>query len=313
MGAVQQKEDKIRIGIDIGGTSAKIGLVNEKNHILGETKVVTGLRKPETIIREIADGVLRLLEEHAITKEQCETIGIGVPGLVNKKDGIVIYSNNLQWEHIDLAKEISKYIPLPVNIANDADCAALGEAVAGAGKGVENFVMLTLGTGVGSGIILNGQLFEGNLVGGIELGHMVIRENGEQCTCGRKGCLETYASATALRRESKKAYGKSLEPIEIFQKAELGDESARNLIHQYIQDLATGIINIVNILRPQRIVLGGGIAAQGEVILQPIRERMNLECFGGKDAEVPELVIAKMENQAGMIGAANLSKKLRLL
>lgn len=303
---IREKTDMVRIGIDIGGTSAKVGIVNKENQVIAETKVVTGVEKAEVIIKNIAEGVLQLMVENGITIDQCESVGVGVPGLVNKKEGIVAYSNNLRWENVAIAKEFEKYIPLPVSIANDADCAALGEAVAGAGKGVDNLVMLTLGTGVGGGIILNGQLFEGSMLGGVELGHMVIHADGEMCTCGRKGCLEAYASATAMRREAEKAYGTSLEPLEIFQKAKDGDEKAQEIVDRYIEDLGTGIINIVNLLRPERIILGGGIAAQREVILQPIRERMAAECFGGAYSELPEMVIAEMENQAGMIGAANL-------
>ena len=303
---VGKKEDMVSLGIDIGGTSAKIGIVDKENRVIAETKVVTGVKKAEEIIENIAKAALQLMEEHNISMEQCGKVGVGVPGLVDKKEGMVLYSNNLQWENVKLAEEFKKYLPLPVSIANDADCAALGEAVAGAGRGVQNLVMLTLGTGVGGGVILNGQLFTGSILGGIELGHMVIHEKGELCTCGRRGCLEAYASATAMRREAKKVYGTSLEPLEIFEKANASDEKAKVIVHNYIQDLGTGVINLVNVFRPERIIFGGGIAAQGEVILQPIRERMEKESFGGNYSEVPELVIAEMENQAGMIGAANL-------
>lgn len=303
---IGKKDDMVSLGIDIGGTSAKIGMVDKENKVIAETKVVTGVKKAEQIIENIAKAALQLMEEHNISMEQCGKVGIGVPGLVDKKEGMVRYSNNLQWENVKLAEEFAKYMPLPVSIANDADCAALGEAVAGAGRGVQNLVMLTLGTGVGGGVILNGQLFTGSILGGIELGHMVIHEKGELCTCGRRGCLEAYASATAMRREAKKVYGTSLEPLEIFEKANASDEKAKVIVHNYIQDLGTGVINLVNVFRPERIIFGGGIAAQGEVILQPIRERMEKESFGGNYSEVPELVIAEMENQAGMIGAANL-------
>lgn len=303
---IGKKDDMVSLGIDIGGTSAKIGMVDKENKVIAETKVVTGVKKAEQIIENIAKAALQLMEEHNISMEQCGKVGIGVPGLVDKKEGMVRYSNNLQWENVKLAEEFAKYMPLPVSIANDADCAALGEAVAGAGRGVQNLVMLTLGTGVGGGVILNGQLFTGSILGGIELGHMVIHEKGELCTCGRRGCLEAYASATAMRREAKKVYGTSLEPLEIFEKANASDEKAKVIVHNYIQDLGTGVINLVNIFRPERIIFGGGIAAQGEVILQPIRERMEKKSFGGNYSEVPELGIAEMENQAGMIGAANL-------
>lgn len=303
---IRKKEDMLRIGVDIGGTSAKIGIVNQENQVLAESKVETRIDAPEVILEKIANGVLKLMEENGVSMEQCEKIGFGVPGLIDKKNGKVVYSNNLRWENVRLEEEMKKRIPLSIHIANDADCATLGEAVAGAGRGLESFVMLTLGTGIGGGVILNGQLFEGSTLGGVELGHMVIHENGEECTCGRKGCMEAYASATALRRESKKVYGTVMEPLEIFEKAQTGDEKARKLTADYIEDLGTGIVNLVNIFRPQRIVLGGGIAAQGEVLMEPIRERIKKENFGGEYSETPDIVSAMMENQAGIIGAANL-------
>ncbi len=305
---IRAKEDIYKIGIDIGGTSAKIGIIDKNNNVVVETKVLTGVDKAETIIENIAKGLLNLMEENHISIDQCEKIGVGVPGLVNKKAGMVMYSNNLMWENVKIAEIFNKYIPLPISIANDADCAALGEAVAGAGKDVDSFVMITLGTGVGGGIIINGQLFEGSMLGGVEIGHMTIKDGGEKCTCGKTGCFEAYASATAIRRETEKVYGKSLEPHEVFEKASQNDEKAQKIVNDYIYNLGTGMVNIVNMLRPQKIVIGGGIAAQRDVLLNPIRERLQKDCFGGKCSELPELVIAENENQAGMIGAANLTK-----
>lgn len=304
---VREKKDLIRIGIDIGGTSTKIGLVNEENELLATGTADTDQTKsPGQLIGEIAAGVRKLLNEKSISIDQCSGVGIGVPGTVNRKSGTVVYSNNLKWENIYLAQEMGRYLPLPICIANDADCAVLGEAAAGAGKEYKNVVMLTLGTGVGGGIIMNGQLVSGSLQGGCEPGHIVIKENGRMCTCGRRGCLEAYASATALRQSAAEVYGTWMEPPEIFCAAEKNDKAAQNLVEQYIYDLGTGIVNIVNIFRPQIILLGGGIASQGEVLLTPIRERMRQECFGGIHGEVPQIRIASLENQAGIIGAAGL-------
>lgn len=304
---VGEKKDLIRVGIDIGGTSTKIGLVDSENKLLATGKVVTDYTKsPRELIGEIAAGVLKLLDENSMVIEQCRGVGIGVPGTVNRKNGEVLYSNNLKWENIKLAEEMGRYLPLPINIANDADCATLGEAAVGVGKGYENLVMLTLGTGVGGGIIINGKLFTGSRQGGSELGHVVIKENGRTCTCGRKGCLEAYASATAMRQSAAEVYGKPMEPLDLFQAAQNNDKAAQKIVEQYMEDLGTGIINIVNIFRPEMILLGGGIAAQGEVLLKPIQERMEKECFGGCHGEVPEIKIAALGNEAGMIGAASL-------
>lgn len=168
-------------------------------------------------------------------------------------------------------------------------------------------MMLTLGTGVGGGIILNGEIYEGKGIGGSELGHMVIAEDGEPCTCGRKGCLEAYASASALARSAERKTGrKDLKPEQIFELAERGDKGAGEAIEDYRKKLATGIVNIVNIFRPQLVLIGGGISAQGENLLPPLREIVKENAFGGSKGEIPEIETASLGNHAGMIGAANL-------
>ena len=197
-------------------------------------------------------------------------------------------------------------MPLPIQIANDADCAALGEAVAGAGRECQDVVMLTLGTGVGGGIILDGNIFTGKAIGGSELGHIVIVEDGELCTCGRKGCLEAYASATALIRDAKRAAGKQLTPQEIFDGAQTGDCVLKEVVDLYIRRLGVGIVNIVNIFRPQLVLLGGGLSGQGEALTAPLYNMMKEGCFGGEKGELPEIGIAALGNRAGMIGAASL-------
>lgn len=304
---VGEKKELVRVGIDIGGTSTKIGLVDSENKLLATGKVATDYTKsPRELIGEIAAGVLKLLDENSMVIEQCSGVGIGVPGTVNRKKGEVLYSNNLKWENINLVEEMSRYLPIPISIANDADCATLGEVTVGAGKGYENMVMLTLGTGVGGGIIINGKLFTGSLQGGSELGHIVIKEKGRVCTCGRRGCLEAYASATAMRQFAAEVYGKPMEPLDLFNAARKNDKEAKKIVEQYIEDLGTGIVNIVNIFRPEIVLLGGGIAAQGEVLLKPIREKMQKECFGGLHGELPEIRIALLGNEAGILGAASL-------
>lgn len=208
---IREKAAPVRIGIDIGGTTTKIGLVDIHQKLIASQVMETRAKRPaEEVIGEIAERTLALLEDQGIAMDQCIGAGIGMPGTIDSKKGIVKYSNNIQWENVDLVKIMGQYLPIPIRIANDADCAALGEAVAGAGKECQDVIMLTLGTGVGGGIILDGKIYEGKGLGGSELGHMVIVENGEPCTCGRKGCLEAYASATALMREAKKLRKRTL-------------------------------------------------------------------------------------------------------
>ena len=264
-------------------------------------------RKPEEVLKDIGERALQLLDSQGIAMDQCIGAGVGAPGTVDGKKGVVRYSNNIQWEQVRVAEEIGKILPVPVKVANDADCAALGEMVAGAGRGFRDMVMLTLGTGVGGGIILNGEIYEGKGIGGSELGHMVIAEDGEPCTCGRKGCLEAYASASALARSAERKTGrKDLKPEQIFELAERGDKGAGEAIEDYRKKLATGIVNIVNIFRPQLGLIGGGISAQGENLLPPLREIVKENAFGGSKGEIPEIETASLGNHAGMIGAANL-------
>ncbi len=304
---IREKAAPVRIGIDISSTTTKVGLVDIHQKLIANVSIDTKAERPaEKVIEEIARTTLGILEEQGIAMDQCVGVGIGVPGTVDSKKGVVRYSNNIKWENVNLAEKMGEYLPVPIRIANDADCATLGEAVAGAGKECQDVIMLTLGTGVGGGIILDGKIYEGKGLGGSELGHMVIVENGEQCTCGRKGCLEAYASAAALKRDVKRATGKDLTPEEIFRAAADGDEKLQQVVQSYIGKLGTGIINIINIFRPQLVILGGGIAAQGETLLVPLRKMMRTGCFGGEKGELPEIEAAALGSDAGMIGAASL-------
>ena len=304
---IREKAAPVRIGIDIGGTDTKIGLVDIHQKIIVCEKMKTDAsRSPEEIIREIGQKTLELLERQGIAIDQCVGAGIGVPGTIDRKNGIVRYSNNIKWENVEIVKKMGEFLPIPIRIANDADYAALGETVAGAGKECQDVIMLTLGTGVDGGIVLDGNIFSGGGIGGSELGHMVIVENGEPCTCGRSGCLEAYASATALVKSALCATGKKLSPQEIFEGAREGDSTLKEVVDLFISRLGTGIVNIINIFRPQLVLLGGGLSGQGEKLVEPLSDSMKKECFGGDKSELPEIEIAALGNEAGMIGAASL-------
>ena len=257
-------------------------------------------------IDEVAQATLDLLKEQEIPLDQCIGVGAGVPGTIDRREGKVIYSNNLRWRDVDLVKELGRVIPCPVRIANDADCAALGEAVAGAGKDYSDVVMFTLGGGVGGGIILGGQVFEGGIMGGSEVGHQVVRVNGRRCTCGRKGCLEAYVSVPALQRSAEEATGRKMKPEEIFRGASKGNIDLQETVQQYEEMLGTGIVNIVNMFRPQLILLGGAMSEYAQTMIGPIREIMERDCFGGVNGKIPEIAAAELGSNAGMIGAANL-------
>ena len=304
---IREKASPIRVGIIIGSSETQIGLVNDHQQIIAERSFPTDAEKAARgFIAKVAQEALDLLEEQHIPLDQCIGVGAGVPGTIDRRRGKVLYSNNLRWEDVDLAEELGRVIPCPVRIANDADCAALGEAVAGAGKEYSDVVMFTLGGGVGGGIILNGQVFEGGIMGGSEVGHQVVRVNGRRCSCGRRGCLEAYVSVPALVRAAEEAAGRILTPAEIFRGAAKGNIDLQEIVEQYEEMLGTGIINIVNMFRPQLILLGGTMSGHAQEMIGPIRAMMKRDCFGGEHGMIPEIAAAELGSSAGMIGAVNL-------
>jgi len=307
---------KYRIGIDLGGTNIAAGLVDENMNILCQMSLPTQSERPyQEIVRDMAVLVRGLVNMGNISMEEVESVGIGSPGTPEKETGNILYSNNLGWNDVPLLAELGKYIPVPMKVDNDANCAALGEFLAGAAKGCKSAVMITLGTGVGGGIVLDGQIYDGVNHAGAEIGHTVIVSGGELCTCGRRGCWEAYASATALIRMGKEAAAtnpdsllnsfEKLNGLTIFQAADQGDEAAQKVIDQYLFYVAEGLTNVVNVFQPEAVVIGGGICGQGERILKPIREQVAKDVFC-KQVSVPQIVTATLGNAAGIIGAAFL-------
>ena len=312
------------IGIDLGGTFIKGGIVNDLGEVIVMDKTPTESEKGgEKVMDNVAFLVSSLLEKSGISGSDTEGIGMGVPGMIDSKNGVVVFSNNLQWHHLRIAEGLTKRTGLSVSIANDANVAALGEAMYGAGSDVDDSILLTLGTGVGGGIIVGNQLVEGNKSAGAELGHMVIAHGGEQCTCGRKGCLEAYASATALIRDTKRA----MENHKDSKMWEIGstdkvtgktafdymndDKYAKEVVDNYIEMLGCGIANIANIFRPHTVMLGGGVCAQGDNLIKPLQKVVDREIFAGNLGPKCPIAIAKLGNEAGVLGAAALlmSKK----
>ena len=310
---------KYYIGIDLGGTFIKGGIVDDLGNILINDKVPTESEKgADRVALNIANLCKTLLEQVNMTANDIVGIGMGVPGMIDSAKGEVVYSNNLGWEHFLISDEVEKQTGLPVKIANDANVAALGETKFGCGKDYNNTVMLTLGTGVGSGIIINGKLFEGNRSAGAELGHSVIVAGGEQCTCGRKGCLEAYASATALIRDTKRAMhaDKNSKMWQIgsidnvtgktaFDYKDI-DEFAKSVVDGYIKKLGAGVTNIVNEFRPEAVILGGGVCAQGDNLIKPLQEFVNKEIFAGSKGPQVKILTATLGNNAGILGAVAL-------
>ena len=310
---------KYYIGIDLGGTFIKGGIIDDEGKIVVNDKVPTESDGgSEVVVRNIAKLCNSLLAKANMSADDVEGIGMGVPGMIDSERGEVIYSNNLGWEDFSISKELEALTGLPVRIANDANVAALGETKFGCGKDYNNTVMLTLGTGVGGGIVINGKLFEGNRSAGAELGHAVIVAGGESCTCGRRGCLEAYASATALIRDTKRAMleNKDSKMWEIGDIDKVDgktsfdykscDESARKVVENYIEMLGAGITNIANMFRPEAVILGGGVCKQGDELIKPLQAVLDRDIYAGAKGPQVKVITAMLENDAGIMGAAAL-------
>ncbi len=311
------------IGIDLGGTNIVASVVNDEYKIIATSKTPTNSpRSAEEIFDDIAEVCEEAVKSAGLTMDDIESVGMGTPGTVNA-DGIIEFANNLAFNNVPARTMLAKRLNKPeekVFIENDANCAALGEAKAGVGNGAKDFVAVTLGTGVGSGVIIDGKIVNGVNYAGGECGHMVIVVDGEQCSCGRKGCWEAYASATALIRQTKKAmeeYPDSLmhklakEEGKVsgrtaFDAMRLGDIAGIKVVDDYIKYVACGLINLVNALQPEIICIGGGICNEGETLMKPLRRFVQAERYSIHSKIQTKIVKAELGNDAGVIGAALL-------
>ena len=309
------------IGIDLGGTNIAAGIVREDGKIVVQSSVPTLSQRPtDEIVKDMVFLSKQLIKDAELELNDIEAVGRGCPGTINFETGEVIYSNNIKMEHYMLAKEFQKYLNLPVKIDNDANCAAMGEYIV-SGNNVPIFMFITLGTGVGSGLILNGKVFRGFNGAASEAGHITLVSGGEPCTCGKRGCWETYASVTALIRQTKVAMEKNPESLmhEIakaegkisgrtsFDAAKQGDKAAQAVVKQYAQYVADGIVSVENVLQPDIISVGGGISREGEYLLQPVCEYAAANGFN-KFMPKTKIVTAQSFNDAGIIGAAMIAK-----
>ena len=315
-----------RIGIDLGGTNIAAGLVNENYQIVRKDSVPTNAqRDPALIVDDIAMLCKKICEEQGIALSDIEAIGIASPGIANHDDGVVEYANNLPFRQFPICAMLRERTGIKnVHVENDANAAAWGEAVAGAAKGTKKSVMITLGTGVGGGIIIDGKVFSGFNFAGGELGHTVIEKDGVPCSCGRKGCWEAYSSATALIRmtrekmEECRAAGREtlIEKLvaekgkvsgkTAFDAMRAGDEAGREVVDKYLSYLAVGLGNMINIFQPEVISLGGGVSNERENLLKPLIPLIRKEQYGGDLVPLTKICIAELGNDAGIIGAAFL-------
>ncbi len=313
---------KYYIGVDLGGTNLAAGLVDTDGLLVYKKSVPSRHSMGfETLARDMAALCLELVSDRTLKNEEIIGVGIGAPGVIDPIKGEVIYANNLNLHNANIVEELGKYLPWNVFVENDANCAALGENVAGGAKGAGFSITITLGTGVGSGIIVDGKIYQSNFLGSGEFGHTVVMMNGEPCSCGRKGCFEAYAAAPALMRDAKRAVaanpdskiltlvdGKAndITPKTVFDAAQAGDSTAQELVDSYTEYLAEGFVNLVNIFQPDVIVVGGGVSAQGEKLLSVVREKMIKKCYGG--VLHTQINPAVLGNDAGIIGAAMLAR-----
>lgn len=311
------------IGIDVGGSSIKAGLVNEDGTLLYKTsKPISDSKDANSLVQIMVDLCNDILKATETDISDIIWIGCGIPGPCDKENGVIISTTNLGFENFNLSKELNKYFDTQIFIGNDASCAALGECISGATKNAKSSITLTLGTGIGAGIIFDNLIYSGfNHIAG-ELGHMVIKMDGKKCNCGRCGCFEAYASASALVEMTKELAlsgnkkilelcDNDIEKIDgrtIFEAVRQGDSDAKAKLDEYIEYLGTGVVNIINTFQPEMLVIGGGLSNEGDDLLNPLRDYVSKNEFCSKVNQT-KIVGAKLGNDAGIIGAAMLGMR----
>lgn len=315
-----------RIGVDLGGTNIAVGIVNEKFEIVAQGSVPTGAdREGVAIVDDMAALCKKLIADHGLTEADIASLGIASPGIVDDESGFVIYANNLHFVNFPILPLLRERLAIKeMHIENDANAAAWGEAVAGAAKGSKSSVMITLGTGVGGGIVDGGKVFKGFNSAAGELGHIVIEVDGRPCSCGRKGCWEAYSSATGLINMTKgklaecKEQNRATVMTEIaaqkgkvngrtaFDGMRAGDAAATEVVNEYVKYLASGIASMINIFQPEVLSIGGGISNEGQYLLDLVIPRVREQQYGTGLVPMTDIRIAQLRNDAGIIGAAVL-------
>lgn len=305
------------LGIDLGGTNIAAGIVSEDGKIINKLSTPTlPQRSFEEIIKDMAFLCNKLLSESGIDISEIQAIGVGTPGAVDNKKGVVLNAGNLGWHNADIKNEMSKYFRVPINIENDANAAAYGE-YAVCGIDADNFIFITLGTGVGGGIIINKKIYRGFNGAGAELGHCTLVHDGIKCSCGKAGCWEAYASVSALINQTREAIERNSNSLmaklykerrevngrTAFDAAKAGDAAAQNVVKKYLEYVADGICSMINIFEPEVLLIGGGISKEGDYLLNPIVDYCEKNWFC-KNIRQTKIGIAALGNDAGIVGAA---------
>ncbi|MBQ9965373.1 MAG: ROK family protein [Clostridia bacterium] len=312
-----------RIGVDLGGTNIAVGVVDENYNIIGRAKRKTNAKRgAESVCDDIAAAIREAAEESGLSLDDIASFGIGTPGSVDTKNGIIKSAGNLQFFDVNLKEMLKERLGKDFTVENDGNAAAYGEYIAGAGKGTENFIAITLGTGVGGGIVIGGKIYTGSNFAGAELGHMIINMNGEYCTCGKHGCFEAYASATALIRQTIakmnkypdsvmwELCGKDINNVNgktAFDANRMGDKAGKETIDEYISYLATGVSNIISVFQPDVLCIGGGISGEGEALINPVANYFSDVKSSKKVGKATKILAARLGNDAGIIGAAYMN------
>lgn len=312
---------KYFIGVELGVTDINVGIVDKYGRLIRRDTTPTLQDRPfEEIVKDIASLIKKVLDDEGIDIKSIKYIGLGSPGIPNDKEGIIVRNYSLNFKNVPIRAELNKYFRLPVFIENSANCAALAESVSGAAEDINFSITIKIGNGIGSGVIINNKIYSGFNFAGAEIGHMVMVMHGEPCTCGRKGCWETYASASALIKQTKAAVEKApdsiihklvnndLEKITVatpFEAAKLGDQTGREITERYLEYLGEGIINIINILMPEAVIISGEISKMGETLLNPLRKIVYAGIYN-KDIRPPEIKKAELGSAAILIGAGML-------
>lgn len=311
----------IYAGVDVGGMSIKCCLATEKGEILVKDSFVTkqGITCAE-MAEQTAGCIKSLAKTAGVELKEIAAVGMGTPGTVDGKKGEIVYSNNIKLEHAPIVADMKKHLPCPVYVGNDANAAALGEAVFGAAKGLSDVVLITLGTGVGTGIVANGHMITGKGGAGAEGGHSVIRMNGVRCSCGNRGCFEAYASASALLSQTEAAVEKHPDSllaslwkekgksgIVPFDAAKAGDKAGLKVIRNYVNYVALGLAGLVNVFRPDVVLIGGGISNQGDYLIKKVSRKLNAIVYGAGVNPRVKVKAAELKNEAGLLGAVALA------
>ncbi len=306
------------IGVDLGGTNIAVGLVDEKHKIVARLSTPTNADRPyDEIVDDIALTIKQLIKENNVSIDKIKYIGLGAPGILDNETGTITDNSNIHWENYPIREKIQKHIDKPVFLGNDANVATWAEYLKGCGNNSQNFIMLTLGTGVGGGMVFNGKLFTGSHSIGAEVGHFIFKSGGNKCGCGNQGCIEAYCSATALIKMALKdldehtgsviAKEEKVSAKTVIEAAKTGDDYGVQLFEEYTDNLAQVLASIINFLDPDIIALGGGVANAGDFLLQPVREKM-LQYTVFPNLVKTKILKAEMGNDAGIIGAASLGE-----